>query len=561
MSSCLKCRSTGRICDGYEDIVNDELHVYALSQGPSTWDFLSQDGGENENFFFFRSVTTFTLAGSFDTDFWSHRLLQVSHHYPALRHGMAALACIHREYATDSTPSTQSRIGESRNMEFALRQTNKSIQALLKLLSEPVLSNQDKMVVLATCILYTCMCSLQGRQYQAFMHINNGLKLFHQWGVGEKLNSQPAAWKGADMLLLAFIRFDSQVRPYLVGQTASLSWNNNQIAPSPSTAPFTGLLEAYVSLEALFNRIMRFFLGQDTKDPCVQSRAAEKQMYIQLLHDWDTRLALLLSTTSKSEDGRALDVLSTRRKFAKVLLCTDPTQSELAPDALLNDCVDMIEAISRILDDSNQQALRQYQHAEQATSANFSLDTGIVEPLFWRYPRREGICEGMIASKIVAKVIEIEESGCPQALADMGATSPCTQGQWICEIHRVASWEFILVTERLPGGHPDLYDVLATVQFKVTNTGELAGATVPQLYLAFPHDTTPAGTPVKVLQAFEKVHLKAGRSQTVKFEITHKDMSFWNVVRQEWEIHSGSFEAMVGFSSRKISATKAFEVF
>ncbi|KAB8257606.1 hypothetical protein BDV32DRAFT_80724 [Aspergillus pseudonomiae] len=466
--SCLKCRSTGRICDGYEDIVNDELHAYALSQGPSTWDFLSQDGGENENFFFFRSVTTFTLAGSFDTDFWSHRLLQVSHHYPALRHGMAALACIHREYATDSTPSTQSRIGESRNMEFALRQTNKSIQALLKLLSEPVLSNQDKMVVLATCILYTCMCSLQGRQYQAFMHINNGLKLFHQWGVGEKLNSQPAAWKGADMLLLAFIRFDSQVRPYLVGQTASLSWNNNQIAPSPSTAPFTSLLEAYVSLEALFNRIMRFFLSQDTKDPCVQSRAAEKEMYIQLLHDWDTRLALLLSTTSKSEDGRALDVLSTRRKFAKVLLCTDPTQSELAPDALLNDCVDMIEAITRILDDSNQQALRQYQHAEQATSANFSLDTGIVEPLFWvgvkcreptirrraldilqRYPRREGICEGMIAGKIVAKVIEIEESGCPQALADMGTTSPCTQGQWICEIHRVASWEFNLVTERL----------------------------------------------------------------------------------------------------------------
>ncbi|KAE8420964.1 hypothetical protein BDV36DRAFT_248529 [Aspergillus pseudocaelatus] len=468
--SCQKCLSTGRLCDGYEDIKNahDERAAYAVSQAPSTWDFLSQDVGEKENFFFFRSVTTFTLAGFFDSGFWSRRLLQVSHHYPALRHGMAALACIHREYATDSTPSTQPRIGESRNMEFALEQTNKSIQSLRKLLSEPVLGNEDKMVVLATCILYTCICTLQGRQYQAFIHINNGLKLFNQWAVGQKLRSQPEVWQGADMLLLAFIRLDSQVRPYLVGQTASLGWNNNQIAPSPTTDPFTSLLEAYVSLEALFNRIMRFFLGQDTKDPCAQSKAVEKEMYIRLLHDWDTRLASLLRTTPQSDDGRALDLLSARRKFTKLLLCADPTQSELAPDAFLNDCIDMVEAITRILEDSQYQALRRYEHAQQATSVNFSLENGIVEPLFWvgakcrepiirrraldllqRYPRREGICEGMLAVKIVAKVIEIEESGCPQALGDMGVTSPCTRGQWICEIHRVSSWEFTLVTERL----------------------------------------------------------------------------------------------------------------
>lgn len=111
-----------------------------------------------------------------------------------------------------------------------------------------------------------------------------------------------------------------------------------------------------------------------------------------------------------------------------------------------------------------------------------------------------------------------------------------------------------------PGGHPDLYEVIATVQFKVTNTGKLAGATVPQLYLAFPQDTTPAGTPVKVLRGFEKVYLEAGGNQKVNFEITRKDVSFWNVVRQEWEVPRGSFEAMIGFSSRKILANKLFAV-
>ncbi|OGM48393.1 hypothetical protein ABOM_003401 [Aspergillus bombycis] len=510
MSSCQKCLSTGRLCDGYEDIENlhDELAAYALSQVPSTWDFLSQDVGENENFFFFRSFTTFTLAGFFDTGFWSHRLLQASHHYPALRHGMAALACIHREYATDSTPSTQSRIGESRNMEFALRQTNKSIQSLLRLLSEPVLNNEDQMVVLATCILYTCICSLQGRQYQAFMHINNGLKLFHQWAVGQKLRSQPEAWKGADMLLLAFIRLDSQVRPYLLGQTASLGWNNNQIAPSPTTAPFTSLLEAYVSLEALFNRIMRFFLGQDTQDPCVQSKTVEKEMYLRLLHDWDISLASLLSTAPQSDEGRALDLLSVRRRFTKLLLCADSTQSELAPDACLDDCINMIESITRILEDSKQRALRRYEHAEQATSVNFSLETGIVEPLFWVGVK----CRSYY-------YIEGDLGVNPRHEFWYGLSYPTFSIEGMPLKSNKKSVAPLPDKRKAiqPGGHPDLYEVLATVQFKVTNTGKLAGATVPPLCVAFPQSTTPAETPVEVLRGYENVHMKAGRGQIVKF--------------------------------------------
>ncbi|KAE8369021.1 hypothetical protein BDV27DRAFT_153475 [Aspergillus caelatus] len=82
-----------------------------------------------------------------------------------------------------------------------------------------------------------------------------------------------------------------------------------------------------------------------------------------------------------------------------------------------------------------------------------------------------------------------------------------------------------------PGRHPDLHEVLATVQFKVTNIGKLAGATVPQLYVGFPQDTTPDRTPVKMLRGFEKVHIKAGHRQIVKFEITRKDISFKNVVK------------------------------
>jgi beta-glucosidase len=35
-----------------------------------------------------------------------------------------------------------------------------------------------------------------------------------------------------------------------------------------------------------------------------------------------------------------------------------------------------------------------------------------------------------------------------------------------------------------PGGNPELYAVLATVSVSVSNTGEVAGAAVPQLYVS-----------------------------------------------------------------------------
>ncbi|THC91726.1 hypothetical protein EYZ11_008800 [Aspergillus tanneri] len=381
---------------------------------------------------------------------------------------MTALASIHREYVTESTPPSRPRIWENRNIGFALKQSNRAIQSLMQLLSEQCLTALDRMVVLTTNILFTCMCSLQGRQWQAFMHINNGLKLFHQWELGSKLISQPEDRIGADMLLLVFTRLDSQVRPYLLWQTPPLNWADSQITLSSTKAPFTTLLQAYVSLEVLFNGVMRFLLCPDTWSLSRQSVvSAEKLTYLHRLHEWDAKLANLLKDLLESDHGKAIDLLTIRRKFTGLLLATNLTQCELAHDAFLSDYVAIIEAVSRVLGDLKSLVLGRDQSAERPTHANFGLETGIVEPLFWigvrcrepkirhqalrllqRYPRREGICEGMLAAKIVAKVIEIEETGCSQVAKKMCSTSPCTSGPWICEAHRVNTCDVILATER-----------------------------------------------------------------------------------------------------------------
>ena len=80
-----------------------------------------------------------------------------------------------------------------------------------------------------------------------------------------------------------------------------------------------------------------------------------------------------------------------------------------------------------------------------------------------------------------------------------------------------------------PGGLKDLWETVAVATVEVTNTGARAGYAVPQLYVSLPRDASPAGTPVKVLRGFEKVHVEVGTTQLVQFELMRRDVSYWDV--------------------------------
>lgn len=110
----------------------------------------------------------------------------------------------------------------------------------------------------------------------------------------------------------------------------------------------------------------------------------------------------------------------------------------------------------------------------------------------------------------------------------------------------------------LPGGNPALWETLYNVTVAVSNTGAVDGAAVPQLYVTFP-SSTPAGTPPYQLRGFEKIQLTAGETQTASFELMRRDISYWDIISQEWVIPSGDFTINVGFSSRdfRVSTTMA----
>jgi beta-glucosidase len=56
----------------------------------------------------------------------------------------------------------------------------------------------------------------------------------------------------------------------------------------------------------------------------------------------------------------------------------------------------------------------------------------------------------------------------------------------------------------------------------VTNTGKRAGDEVAELYLSFPE---VKGAPLRALRAFQRVHLKAGASQKLHFDLGPRDLS------------------------------------
>ncbi|KAL4795363.1 glycosyl hydrolase family 3 N terminal domain-containing protein [Aspergillus venezuelensis] len=97
-----------------------------------------------------------------------------------------------------------------------------------------------------------------------------------------------------------------------------------------------------------------------------------------------------------------------------------------------------------------------------------------------------------------------------------------------------------------PGGNPALFETLVTVSASVTNTGPVEGKEVAQLYLGIP------GGPVRQLRGFEKISLEAGETKSVSFALNRRDLSTWDVEKQEWALERGEYTVFVGGSSRDL---------
>lgn len=84
------------------------------------------------------------------------------------------------------------------------------------------------------------------------------------------------------------------------------------------------------------------------------------------------------------------------------------------------------------------------------------------------------------------------------------------------------------------------------VSFNITNTGNIAGMEVAQLYVGA--QNTEVFRPKKELKGFTKVHLDAGETKTVSIAFDDKTFRYFNVRTNDWEVEEANYEIMIGAS-------------
>lgn len=106
--------------------------------------------------------------------------------------------------------------------------------------------------------------------------------------------------------------------------------------------------------------------------------------------------------------------------------------------------------------------------------------------------------------------------------------------------------------------YSDLVVTPACARFTLTNTGDVAGTEVAQLYLA--KADAQVFRPESELKGWAVVELEAGESKTVALPLDRRSFSYFNVATDAWEVEGGSYELRVGASCEDIRLRASVEV-
>ena len=96
------------------------------------------------------------------------------------------------------------------------------------------------------------------------------------------------------------------------------------------------------------------------------------------------------------------------------------------------------------------------------------------------------------------------------------------------------------------------------VSFNVKNLGNMEADEVAQLYVK--RIGSAVERPVKELEAFDRVTLKAGETKKVTLEFPIEELAHWDNESNQWVLEHGQIEILVGSASNDIRQTIATEI-
>jgi len=96
------------------------------------------------------------------------------------------------------------------------------------------------------------------------------------------------------------------------------------------------------------------------------------------------------------------------------------------------------------------------------------------------------------------------------------------------------------------------------VSVDVSNTGQVAGDTVVQLYVSYPKSKVER--PVKELEGFKRAHLAAGDTQTVQIPLKAAQLAYWNTDAKAFTVEAVPVSLMIGASSADIKLSRSLSL-
>lgn len=99
-----------------------------------------------------------------------------------------------------------------------------------------------------------------------------------------------------------------------------------------------------------------------------------------------------------------------------------------------------------------------------------------------------------------------------------------------------------------------------TVSLSITNTGNIKGSQVVQVYISLP-TTSELSHPALQLKGFAKVRdLAPGTSETVNIHLDKYAVSYWSELYNTWVVEKGVYGVKVGTGSDRLILDAIFDI-
>ncbi|CAI6333628.1 unnamed protein product [Periconia digitata] len=463
--SCLKCSSTGRVCE-----VNSEYTLGPRKEGDirvsqnhqpraakvtcqtDNWHAKECDlsfnatgplmitpvrsSDQGEAMIFFECISIEHLNAYRPSTPWRHTLMYFSQTVPSVRYAALAVASIHRKYLnrnrTVGAPKSQF-LKNWLDDQTPLDYYNRAIQLLLKHGSSS--DTEAIAITLLVCYLFICFDHLAGDDVQAMKHLSEGVKLSRNAINLARDNVDAYHDFEASKLSMLVSQVTNQIRRLDTQAVQFITdWNPLDIRisvmswfPSSRTV-FQSLDQAAEFLQVLLARVMRlrWYTSQEQQiysvGEVVTSNSSLQEEIRVHLRMWLSMFENMLQHDYLCATNSCISLMRLQYVIAGLLLNTCGSGREMDYDDFLPQFQQAmtlardVAAVPKVDTESSQ--------------PTFTPETGIVPVLFiigskCRHPRlrreaisilrqrpiREAAWESTATARVIERIIEIEESG------------------------------------------------------------------------------------------------------------------------------------------------------